>query len=142
MIVVSTEIPAPRERVWADIARLDSHSQWMADAYAIEFRTEQTEGPGTVIDVETRVGPLRTHDLIEVVAWDPPARIGVRHTGLFTGSGEFLLERAGSNATRFTWREDIRFPWYFAGPIGAWAAAPVLRAIWKRNLRRLADRFR
>jgi carbon monoxide dehydrogenase subunit G len=114
----------------------------MADAYAIEFRTEQTEGPGTVIDVETRVGPLRTHDLIEVVAWDPPARIGVRHTGLFTGSGEFLLERAGSNATRFTWREDIRFPWYFAGPIGAWAAAPVLRAIWKRNLRRLADRFR
>jgi carbon monoxide dehydrogenase subunit G len=142
MIIVSTEIPAPRERVWEDVARLDSHSQWMTDAHAIEFRTEHREGIGTVMDVETRIGPLRTHDLIEVVAWEPPARIAVRHTGLFTGSGEFLLESAGPAATRFTWREDIRFPWYFGGPLGAWAAAPILRLVWKRNVRRLADRFR
>jgi uncharacterized protein YndB with AHSA1/START domain len=142
MIVVSTEIPAPRERVWADVAELGSHREWMADAHAIEFLSPQSTGIGTLMDVETRVGPLRTHDLIEVVSWDPPERIAVRHTGLFSGSGEFLLEPAGPDATRFIWREEIRFPWYFGGSLGAWAAGPVLRRIWKGNLRRLADRFR
>lgn len=138
---MSTEIPAPRLRVWADIARLESHVDWMADAHEITFRSAHREGPGTVMDVETRIGPLRTRDVIEVTAWEPPARMAVRHTGLFTGSGAFLLEEAGPQATRFTWREEIRFPWYFGGPVGAWLAAPVLRTVWKRNLRTLAGRF-
>lgn len=141
VIVVSTEIPAPLELVWADIARLESHVEWMADAHAIEFRTEQRAGPGTRMDVETRLGPLRTRDLIEVVAWEPPTRMEVRHRGLFTGTGEFVLEPAGPEATRFTWREELRFPWYFAGPVGAFFAAPVLRWVWKRNLQMLAARF-
>ena len=73
-------------------------------------------------------------------AWDEPTRMAVRHTGLFTGTGEFTLEEAGAEATRITWREEIVFPWYFGGPLGAWAARPIFRWVWRRNLRRLRDR--
>ena len=60
---------------------------------------------------------------------------------LFTGSGEFLLEEAGPDFTRFTWRERIQFPWFLAGPIGARIARPVLAWVWRRNLRRFRERF-
>lgn len=140
-VVVTTVIPAPRSRVWDEVAVLERHVEWMADAHAIEFLGEQRSGAGTRMEVETRFGPLRTTDRMEVTAWEPPSRIAVEHRGLFTGTGAFTLEEEGDHATRFTWREDITFPWFFGGPVGAWLARPVFRWVWRRNLRRLRERF-
>jgi hypothetical protein len=53
------------------------------------------------------------------------------------GVGRFALRRRGRNRTRFTWTERLVFPWWMGGPVGAIAAKPVLRAVWRRNLRRL-----
>lgn len=139
-ITVSVFIPAPPEAVWADLSRLESHTEWMADAEGIEFLGETRTGVGTRIAVATRVGPFRTNDVMEFTAWDPPKTMGVHHQGLFTGSGRFTLA-AEAGGTRFTWSEQIRFPWFLGGPVGAWAARPILGAIWRRNLRRLAARF-
>lgn len=140
--MTSIEIPAPLERVWNELARLEHHVEWMADAESIEFLTETTSGEGTRIKVETRFGPLRSSDVMEFTAWDPPRRMAVSHQGLFTGSGEFLLEAAGPAQTVVTWREHIRFPWFFGGPVGSWAARPVFRWVWRRNLGRLRERVR
>ena len=140
-VVVSIEIPAPRDRVWSEVTRLADHVEWMADAESIEFVGDQTEGAGTRMRVATAFGPLRTTDLMEFTAWEPPHRMAVGHEGLFTGTGEFLLEEAGPEATRFTWREHIVFPWFFGGPVGAWMARPVFRWVWRRNLHRLRARF-
>ncbi|MBT8211655.1 MAG: SRPBCC family protein [Acidimicrobiia bacterium] len=137
---VSVDIPAPPSAVWADIADVGSHVEWMADAEEIRFLSEQHSGVGTRMEVLTRVGPLSTTDIMEFTAWEPPHRMAIRHEGLVTGEGEFLLEEI-PEGTRFIWSERLTFPWYAGGPATALAATPVLAAIWRRNLKRLAARF-
>ncbi len=139
-IAVSVDIPAIPEVVWADVSHLASHVEWMADAESIEFLSVQTAGPGVRMRVATKVGPFRTSDVMEVTGWDPPRIMAVTHQGLITGTGKFVLEPIEAG-TRFRWEEDIRFPRYLGGPIGAWVARPILSGIWRRNLRRLAARF-
>ena len=112
----------------------------MADAESIEFMGDQRSGVGTTMSVLTKVGPLQTTDVIRVLVWDPPQSIGVRHEGLVTGEGEFRL-RPIEGGTRFVWMEELVMPWYFGGRLGALVAKPVLAAIWRRNLKRLAARF-
>jgi len=140
-IQVSVEIQAPLEAVWAAAADLGSHTAWMADAESITFLTARQRGLGTRMEVATRIGPLRTKDVMEVTEWEDRHRIGVRHTGLVTGQGAFELEELDPAATRFTWRERLTFPWYLGGPLTARVASPVLGAVWKRNLKRLKSQL-
>lgn len=135
-VTVSVSIAAPVERVWEAVSDLASHVDWMADAESIAFRTDQRSGVGTVMEVVTTVGPLRTTDVMEVTEWDEQASIGVTHVGVVSGNGRFSLAPI-PDGTLFTWSEHLRFPWFFAGPVGAWIAQPIFRAIWRRNLDRL-----
>lgn len=139
-VVTSVHIDAPLHEVWRAASALETHAEWMVDAESIEFETAQRRGPGTRMVVETRVGPLRTRDLMEVTAWEENRTIGVRHSGLVTGEGRFeLTPMAGS--TRFAWTEDLSFPWWLGGEITGWLARPVLAWIWRRNLRALRQRL-
>jgi carbon monoxide dehydrogenase subunit G len=139
-IRVRTTIDAPPRAVWGRLSDIADHVSWMADAAAIRFRDERREGVGTTFECETRAGPLRTLDVMEVTEWRERRAIGVRHRGLFTGTGRFRLRRARRGRTRLTWDEDLRFPWWLAGSVGAALASPILRAVWRGNLRRLAAR--
>ena len=47
----------------------------------------------------------------------------------------------GDGHTRFVWEETLVFPWWMGGPIGGAVGAVLLRAVWKRNLRLLGERF-
>lgn len=136
-IVVSTTIAASPGEVWAGVADIAGHVEWMADAEAIRFTSDSTHGVGTTFDCDTKVGPFRTTDRMEITEWIPGSVMGVRHTGIVTGDGRFSLESLGGGHTRFVWSETLMFPWWVGGPIGAKAAAPVLRWIWNRNLTRL-----
>jgi len=136
-VKVSVVIDVPLEDVWQAAAHLQTHAEWMADAESITFLTARRRGLGTRMEVATRVGPFRTKDIMEVTEWEDRKRIGVRHTGLVTGVGAFALEALDPATTRFTWQERLAFPWYLGGPLTALLAAPVLAAVWKRNLRRL-----
>ena len=138
-IKIHTTIDAPPATVWARLADIADHVSWMADAAAIRFTGERRSGVGTRFECDTRVGPLRTTDVMEVTEWRERRAMGVRHDGLVTGTGRFLLRRARRGRTRLTWAEDLRFPWWLGGPVGAIAAAPVLRAVWRGNLRRFGE---
>lgn len=139
-IHICRDLPAPPARVWADVSRIATHTTWMADAEAIRFRTARHEGVGVTFECRTRVGPLRTTDVMRVTEWEPERVLGIEHRGAVRGVGRFTLEPAG-DGTRFCWEEDLRFPWWMGGGIGAFLARPVLARIWRRNLERLAARF-
>lgn len=132
-VSVSIVIEAPVGRVWAAIADLSSHVEWMTDAERIDFETDTRSGVGTRMAVCTRIGPLRITDLIEVTEWVAGRSIGVSHQGLVRGPGRFDLAPV-AGGTRFRWSETLSFPLPMGGPVTAWLAVPVLTSIWRRNL--------
>jgi carbon monoxide dehydrogenase subunit G len=137
-IRVSIDINATPHKVWEVVEPVERHIDWMADAVAIRFQTEQTRGVGTSFFCDTKVGPIKLVDVMTITAWEPEKVMGVKHTGVVTGTGEFTLEPIGSTGTRFTWTESLDFPWWLGGPIGAFVGGQiVMKAIWRRNLREL-----
>jgi carbon monoxide dehydrogenase subunit G len=140
-IRVRRVIERPPAAVWDRLADIADHVTWMADAAAIRFTTERRQGVGTAFECETRVGPLRTLDRMEVTEWSQGEAIGVHHRGVVTGTGRFTL-RASTDGqrTELTWDEDLRLPWYLGGPVTATLARPILRRLWTANLRRFSER--
>jgi hypothetical protein len=65
--------------------------------------------------------------------------MGVRHDGLVSGTGRFeLVPLDGGSRTRFSWREELQFPWWLGGRFaGALGGPAVLRRVWRGNLSRL-----
>lgn len=139
-IRVSTVIDASPKEVWRSIEDVESHTEWMADAVAIRFLTDRTSGVGTRFECDTKVGPFRLTDVMEITAWEPRKAMGVRHVGMVTGDGVFTLRRLRRGRTKFEWTERMVFPWWMGGPVGGVVGGRILRQIWKRNLRRLKER--
>jgi carbon monoxide dehydrogenase subunit G len=135
-IRIERSVEVDQSAVWTRLADLSSHVDWMRDAEWIVFVGDQTSGTGTRMQVKTVVGPLRTLDEMEVVAWDEGHSITVEHRGLIKGTGTLAANPIDSG-TMVSWDEELVFPWWLGGPVTAWLARPVLAAIWRGNLRRL-----
>ena len=145
-IRVSAVLPASPGDVWSYLRDIGSHVEWMADAESIRFLTEAVEGVGVRFECATRIGPIRLTDVMEITEWRDEQVMGIRHRGVVSGSGLFRLACTpgpdGQAWTEFEWAETLRFPWWMGGAFGAAAAAPVLRLVWKHNLRNLVTRLR
>jgi hypothetical protein len=139
-IEVETTYPVSAQVVWAQLCDIERHVAWMHDAQAISFISEQREGVGTEFNCDTKIGPLRTRDVMIVTEWERDVAMGVTHKGLITGSGRFTLARS-EHQTVVTWRETLHFPWWLGSRVGALFAKPVLRALWAKNLRQLGERM-
>ena len=118
-VSVSADYDASPEQLWPALEPIESHVDWMADAEVIRFVTEQTRGVGTRFECVTAVGPIRLTDRMEITEWEPGRAMGVRHDGLVTGTGRFTLTPLdGGRRTRFTWEEELTFPWWLGGRLG------------------------
>jgi len=142
-ITVAITLPANPERVWEVLEPVENHVDWMADAVAIRFQGEQTRGVGTKFLCDTKVGPIRLTDHMEITEWEPPRVMGIAHTGIVTGTGRFTIEPVGIGAEAlFTWSEELHFPWWLGGPIGEIIGGSlVMKTIWRRNLKQLRALF-
>jgi len=138
-ITVSIELAASPARVWEIVEPVERHIDWMADAVAIRFTNSQTRGVGTTFDCDTKVGPIKLTDRMEITEWVPEKSMGVKHVGIVTGTGVFTIEPLGNGQyTKFTWSEKLTFPWWLGGPIGEVIGGNiVMKAIWRRNLKKL-----
>jgi len=140
MVEVAIVVSRPRSAVWNQLARIDDHVEWMRDATALRFVGDRRRGMGTTFECDTKVGPIRLTDIMEITEWEEGAAMAVEHRGLVTGSGRFTLEDGPGVSTTVRWHERLRFPWWLGGTIGAWVASPVLARLWRGNLRRLRAR--
>jgi Polyketide cyclase / dehydrase and lipid transport. len=109
----------------------------MLDADRVEVCSSSREGVGVRLAVRTRIAGVPAFvEPMEVVGWEPPHRLTLRHGGLVEGRGIWRLDAIASG-TRFTWTEDIRL---HTPVIGEWAArgyAPVVRRLMHRAMARL-----
>jgi hypothetical protein len=136
-IRVSIDLQATPKRVWEVVEPVERHIDWMADAVAIRFIGEQTRDVGTSFFCDTKVGPIKLVDRMEITEWIPQQVMGVRHVGVVTGTGKFTLT-PHLGGTTFTWAEELIFPWWLGGKLGEIIGAKlVMGFIWKRNLREL-----
>jgi hypothetical protein len=140
-IRVSILIDAPPRVVWEAVRDIATHPTWMKDAVAIRFTSAHHEGVGTTFDCDTRVGPFAMTDRMEVTEWREGEVMGIRHVGMVTGTGRFTLHPAPPDATRFEWTEELEFPHRAGGRVGGLVARPVLRRVWRGNLRRLKQQI-
>jgi hypothetical protein len=138
-LLVTIDIAATPQQVWHVVERVEDHVEWMHDAVAIRFQSDAHRGVGTSFLCDTKVGPIKLVDHMEITEWAPGSVMGVRHVGLVTGSGRFTLTPIDfARRTRFTWEESLSFPWWLGGPVGSLLIGRlVLRLIWMRNLRNL-----
>ena len=88
-IRIFQEIEAPPEVVWNAISNIQTHVNWMADASKIRITSEQTQGVGTTFDCDTKVGPLRTTDKMQVTEWVPNQILSISHKGLVEWERQF-----------------------------------------------------
>jgi hypothetical protein len=138
---VSQTISAERHLVWSELARIENHIEWMMDATAIRFLSLSQSGAGTRFECDTKVGPIRLTDVMEITEWENLEAIAVRHEGVVSGSGRFTLTDVPGHATCVAWEEQLGFPWWLGSAVGAALAKPVFTALWQGNLRRLGRRI-
>jgi predicted RNA binding protein YcfA (HicA-like mRNA interferase family) len=135
-IRVSTVINASRRRVWEAVRDIGSHVQWMEDAETIRFTSPRRSGVGTTFECDSRLGPLRLTDRMQVVEWREGRGMAIRHVGTVTGLGRFSLRRR-PQGTLFVWEEELRFPWWMGGRLGSALVSPLFRLVWRRNVANL-----
>ena len=87
-------LPCPPEEAWIILLAWERQADWMLDADRVEVVGERREGVGVRLSVRTRILGLPAFtEPMEVVGWDPPRRLALRHGGIVAGAGTWSLDR-------------------------------------------------
>ena len=138
---VSAEIvlPVPAEGVWEVLTDWERQVEWMKDADSVRVLTSHREGVGVRIGVKTRVlnVPAFT-EVLEVIEWEPPARLLMGHRSFIRGTGEWKL-KAAVEGSRFTWTEDISLPVPLLGELALIVYRPFMRYLMRAAVQALRE---
>lgn len=138
---ITRHVAAPRQVLWDLLTDWERQPDWMLDAKAVEILTPQRSGEGVTLRCPTNLLGVTVQDVMRVTGWDEPRYLEVTHLGrIITGYGAFELAEDTPATTELTWWEEVEPP---LGRVGEWGAStmvlPVLRRIFGRSLRNLAD---
>ncbi|MEX1262649.1 MAG: SRPBCC family protein [Actinomycetota bacterium] len=130
-------LPVPIEEAWTALLDWERQADWMLDADSVTVVSDEREGVGVRLAVRTRLfGIAAFTEPMEVVGWDPPRRLDIRHGSLVTGTGAWMLDPI-EGGTRFTWQEDISLAVPVFGELAAIAYRPVMRMLMERAMKGL-----
>ena len=139
-IELSDVLPVAIDEAWRRLLVWEDQARWMKDASWVRVDGEQREGVGTRIRVKTLLyGVPAFVEPMEVVAWEPPRRIRMRHGTFVKGVGEWLLEPLDANETRITWIEDVSLRVPVVGEPAARVYSGFMRSLMRGSLEGLKD---
>lgn len=138
-IVSGVEIATTKEVLWRYLINFEDQPRWMKDAIEIRVRQRSDEIVGTTFETLTKVGPLKTTDVMQVVSVIENRMIEIEHQGLIGGRGFFEVHDFTPGNCIFYWIEELTFPWYLGAAITEQLAGIVLRQIFQRDLNNLRD---
>jgi hypothetical protein len=127
-------MPGPREIVWDLITDWEHQDDWMLEASDFLVTSDHREGVGVEALATIRIGGIRTRDRVRVSVWEPPERLVIEHVGWVRGRGDIRLTAADLD-TRLVWLETLRAPLGIVGHLGLRLFAPLMRRIFRRDLR-------
>jgi hypothetical protein len=128
----SIDLPVPVDVAWRALVDWERQPDWMLDADSVRVVSAARGGVGVRLAVRTRVlGIPAFVEPMEVIGWDPPRRLVVRHGGPVAGTGTWTLDPA-PGGVRFTWCEDVTLRLPLLGKMAARVYAPVMRALMGR----------
>jgi uncharacterized protein YndB with AHSA1/START domain len=126
------------EAVWPFLVDWERLDRWMREARDFRVLGEQREGVGVEAETTVRIAGISTRDRIRVTRWEPPWILELRHEGWVRGTGFMELAR-GERGTELFWREELVAPWGILGRIGMRAVSPLMRRVFRRDLRLLKE---
>ncbi|MCI0689329.1 MAG: SRPBCC family protein [Sporichthyaceae bacterium] len=143
-VTVEDTLPGPPALVWRLITDWERQGDWMLEARDFVVTSPHREGVGVEAEATVRIGGLTTRDRVRVIGWEPPRRLEIEHLGWVVGTGELVLHPvADGTQTRLVWRESFRNPRLgFIGRLGLLAFRPLMRRIFRRDVRALAELVR
>ncbi|MEX0991682.1 MAG: SRPBCC family protein [Actinomycetota bacterium] len=138
---LDADLPVPPEDLWPRLLVWEDQARWLKDATWVRVRSAHREGIGTRIDVKTLLfGVPAFAEPMEVIGWEPPRRLVMRHGKFVKGTGEWLLERppgGGDGLSRFTWTEDISLNVPVIGGLAVRIYARFMRHLMRGSLENL-----
>lgn len=145
-LVLSVDVDAPPEAVFAAAVDWAGHDQWMlltdvvptsGDGVQAGDALRAVTGPRIGRRLGSRIGLV---DTMVIEQWDEPRRVVVRHTGcVVRGEGEFAVAPRGDGTSVFVWSERLDLPLGALGRIAWPVIRPVARAALGISLRRFAS---
>ena len=136
----SVLVARPPAAVWDYLVDWRRQSEWIAltDVVPIDDDAHRVGGR---LSARTGFGRLGFTDPMTITAWDPPYRLGLRHTGrVVRGEATALVEPAGTS-TRIGWEELIDVPGGAVGALAWRAVRPVSQRVLDWTLDRLRRRL-
>ncbi|MFJ2033602.1 SRPBCC family protein [Streptosporangium sp. NPDC087985] len=138
-IRVSVDAAAEPEQVFSVLTDWPRHDEWM-----VLTRARVTAGDGrsagSRLAAFTGMGLLGFLDTMEIIEWDPPTTVAVRHTGrLVRGTGIFRVLPREEGGSTIVWEEELDLPFGPAGRLGWPLVRPANEALFRLSLRRLAE---
>ncbi|WP_433444671.1 SRPBCC family protein [Nonomuraea sp. CA-141351] len=130
-VAAAVHVPAPPERVFALVTDWDRHREWM-------FMTDARQVGEHAVEAYTGVRPFGFLDTMTITRWEPPSLVRVVHTGRVVRGEGVIRIRAQDGGTRVIWAERLRLPFGLLGRALWPLARPVVVAILRHCLRKLA----
>jgi uncharacterized protein YndB with AHSA1/START domain len=135
---VAAEIVAPPARVWALLEDWEGSASWMVDATTVEVLGPQRTGVGTRVRAVTRIAGVPLTDVMEVVRWEEPRLLSVRHVGWpIRGLAWFEMRPSSDGGTSFEWVEELDAPLGPLGELGGRILRPAIEGVLRKSLTRL-----
>jgi Polyketide cyclase / dehydrase and lipid transport len=135
-------MPGPPEIVWELITDFEHQDDWMLEASDFVVTSEQPEGVGATAEATISIAGITTRDRVEVIAWEPGRRLGIRHLGWVRGEGNVYLTGLPDGRTHFYWREELEPPIGMLGAVGMSMFKPLMGRVFRRDARILAGLVR